>query len=99
MEVKVPANIPPITIVTVAFALVAAAVFISGYLKGFRASVEDFDRAADFDKEDTSSRWGLLIPLAVLAAAVVITLLGVSPVFIKLAPFLSIASAATIGLL
>ena len=39
------------------------------------------------------------ICLAVVASGVVIALLGVSPLFIVLAPFLSIASAAVIGLL
>jgi len=95
----VPTSIPPITIVTIATAIIAAVLFISGYVRGFRASVEDFDQASDKFRPDTSSRWGLLIPLAVVAAGAVIALLGVSPVFIQLAPFLSIISAATIGLL
>ena len=94
-----PTSIPPITIVTIATAIIAAVLFISGYVRGFRASVEDFDQASDKFRPDTSSRWGLLIPLAVVAAGAVIALLGVSPVFIQLAPFLSIISAATIGLL
>jgi hypothetical protein len=85
--------------VTIAAAIIAAVLFISGYVRGFRASVEDFDQASDKFRPDTSSRWGLLIPLAVVAAGAVIALLGVSPVFIQLAPFLSIISAATIGLL
>ena len=94
-----PTSIPPITMVTIAAAIIAAVLFISGYVRGFRASVEDFDQASDKFRPDTSSRWGLLIPLAVVAAGAVIALLGVSPVFIQLAPFLSIISAATIGLL
>jgi hypothetical protein len=94
-----PTTIPPITIVTIVCAIVAAGLFISGYVRGFRASVEDFDQASDKFRPDTSSRWGILIPLAVAAAGVVIALLGVSPIFIQLAPFLSILSAATIGLL
>lgn len=94
-----PTTIPVITIVAIVCAVIAAILFVSGYVKGFRASVADFDEAQESSKLDTSRGWGVLIPLAVFAAAAVIALCGVSPIFITLAPFLSIASAATIGLL
>jgi hypothetical protein len=94
-----PAHMPAVTIITIICAFIAVVVFVSGYVKGFKASVVDFDSAAESSKEDISRGWGYLIPLAVIAAGIVIALLGVSPIFISLAPFLSIASAATIGLL
>jgi DMSO reductase anchor subunit len=92
-------SMPVITVVTVACAVVAIALFLAGYIKGFTASINDFDEQSDATTADTSSSFIWLICLAVIGAAVVIALLGVNPVFIMLAPFLSIASAAIIGML
>jgi hypothetical protein len=94
--------LPPlslVTIVAVACALIAVALFLAGYLKAFSASIDDFDAAAQDAPEDTSRGYVWAVCAAVVGAGVVIALLGVSPMFISLAPFLSIMSAAVIGLL
>jgi hypothetical protein len=57
------------------------------------------DAAASDAREDTSHGYLWAVCLAVIGAGAVIALLGASPVFIALAPFLSIVSAAVIGLL
>jgi hypothetical protein len=91
--------LPIVTIVAVVCALIAVVLFLAGYLKGFSASIDDFDAAAQDAPEDASRGYIWAVCAAVVGAGVVIALLGVSPVFIALAPFLSIVSAAVIGLL
>lgn len=92
-------ELPPVTVVTIICAVAGAVLFISGYFKGFKASVEEFYSGATFNKEDNMKLTGLLIPLIFFGAASVIALIGVHPIFMKLAPFLSIASAVMLGLL
>jgi hypothetical protein len=92
-------TLPTITLVTSVCAVIAIVLFMAGYIKGFTASVADHAAARSEARDDTSRRFVWPICAAVVGAGVVIALLGVSPVFILLAPFLSIISAAIIGLL
>jgi hypothetical protein len=92
-------TLPTITLVTSICAAIAIVLFMAGYIKGFTASVADHDKVRSEVRDDTSRRFMWPICAAVVASGVVIALLGVSPVFILLAPFLSIISAAIIGLL
>jgi len=94
-----PSSMPLVTIVTIICAFIGGILFIAGYLKGFKASIADFDSGATSTKEDTMKGAGFLIPFIVISAAAVVALLGVSPTFFDLAPFLSIASATVMGLL
>lgn len=91
--------IPAVTIVTTVAAIIAIALFLAGYIKGFTASVDEHALPQSEVQDRTSQHLIWPICLAVVASGVVIALLGVSPLFIVLAPFLSIASAAVIGLL
>jgi hypothetical protein len=92
-------SLPLVTLVAVGCAVLAVVLFMAGYVKGFNASVDEFDADTGVVSEDRSRGFGWMICAAVVAAGVVIALLGVSPVFITFAPFLSILSAAVIGLL
>ena len=92
-------DLPPVVYVTVVFAFFGAVLFICGYLKGFKTSIAEFDSGTTSTKEDNMTKAGLLIPLIFIGAAAVIALIGVHPVFMKLAPFLSIGSAVMLGLL
>jgi hypothetical protein len=93
------ATLPTVTLVTSVCAVIAIVLFMAGYIKGFTASVADHAAAPSEARDDTSRRFVWPICAAVVASGLVIALLGVSPVFILLAPFLSIISAGIIGLL
>lgn len=92
-------TLPVVSVIAIAAALLACVLFVAGYIKGFSSSIDDLDTQTAPANEDSSPHYGWAVCLAVFAAAVVIVLLGVNPVFIWIAPFLSIASAAVIGAL
>ena len=92
-------TLPVVTLIAVGCAVLAVALFMAGYVKGFSASIDEFDADNGVASEDRSRSFVGMICVAVVGAGVVIALLGVSPIFITLAPFLSIVSAAVIGLL
>lgn len=88
-------------LMTLVLVLGAAAtiLFVAGYVRGVREAIAthaDPELEVD-DTGDVNAFWWQ-IALAVLAAALVIGLAGVSPMFIYLGPLLVIGTAAMNGL-
>jgi len=81
-----------------AFGLLGAAIFISGFVKGVREAIRQHgDLTPEADWSD-DGRYGSSAFFAVLASAVVIALVGFSPVFIYVGPLLAIVTATGVGL-
>ncbi|MFK7880809.1 hypothetical protein [Roseobacter sp.] len=77
----------------------ATALFIAGYARGVAGALRsNNDKAVDPDTSgDLDAKWWMF-GAAVLAASTVIFLVGVSPVFIYLGPFLAMVTAAANGI-
>ncbi|MCJ7873537.1 hypothetical protein Q4577_03220 [Marinovum sp. 2_MG-2023] len=78
--------------------IVATVLFVAGYTRGVRGALKTFDDDT-IDTEtsgDLNAKWWMF-GIAVVAASVVIALIGVAPVFIYLGPLLAIGSAAANG--
>ena len=77
----------------------ATALFVAGYIRGVRNALLTYDD--DQIETDTSGDIDVFwwkIGAGVLAASLVIFLVGVSPVFVYLGPLLAILTAAMNGL-
>jgi len=88
-----------ISLLAIFCAIAAAILFLSGYIKGFSSSIDDFEASEEDARADTASGFAWPVCLAVVGAGALIALLGTSPAIIAAAPFLSIVSAAVIGML
>lgn len=78
---------------------VATLIFIAGYIRGARTALANHDdpKIEIDDTGDVETYWWPIV-LAVLAAATLIGLVGVSPFFIYVAPLFAIGTAAVNGL-
>jgi len=94
-----PAYINGISLLAILCAVAAAVLFLSGYIKGFSSSIDDFETSREDARGDTATGFAWPVCLAVVGAGALIALLGASPAVIAAAPFLSIVSAAVIGAL
>jgi len=94
-----PAYLSGTALLAIVCAIGAAVLFLAGYVKGFSSSIDDFEASQDDERADTATGFAWPVCLAVIGAAVLIALLGISPAVVAAAPFLSIVSAAVIGLL
>lgn len=79
--------------------IVATVLFIAGYARGVKGALQSNDgQAVNPDTSgDLNAKWWMFGG-AVLAASTVIFLVGVSPVFIYLGPFLAMVTAAANGI-
>ncbi|GGC81278.1 hypothetical protein [Chelatococcus reniformis] len=86
-------------IIFLVLAAATTALFFAGYARGVRIALASYadDRVEVDDSGDLSTYWWP-IALAVLGAAMIIALVGVSPVFIYVAPLLALITAAGNGL-
>lgn len=78
--------------------VVATVLFVAGYARGVKGALRSFDNdTVDTDTDgDLNVKWWMF-GAAVIAATVVIVLVGMAPVFIYLGPLLAIGSAAANG--
>jgi hypothetical protein len=77
----------------------ATLLFIAGYIRGTRTALASYDdpKIEVDDSGDIHTYWWPIV-VAVLAAATIIGLVGVSPIFIYAGPLLAIGTAAVNGL-
>jgi hypothetical protein len=87
-----------IFIVVLAFGLLGAAIFVSGFIKGVRNAIKQRRDTAPEAEWSDKSHYGSSAFFAVLASAVVIALVGFNPAFIYLGPLLAIVTAIGVGL-
>ncbi|TIR89219.1 hypothetical protein [Mesorhizobium sp.] len=84
----------------IALVLGAAAIllFFAGLKRGAVAAVRDADKTSDENQtvEDGGYAWTAIA--AVVASSSIVTLAGISPIFIYFGPLLAIGSAAGIGI-
>lgn len=74
----------------------ATVLYAAGYATGIRQSFADVE--ADTEIEDyKDSAYTVTIALAVLASAVIIGLVGVSPIFIYAGPLLAVITTFMVG--
>ncbi len=74
----------------------ATVLYVAGYIIGIKQSFADVES----DKEVTNykdSAYTVTIALAVIASAVIIALVGVTPVFVYAGPFLAVVTTFMVG--
>lgn len=84
----------------IALALGAAAtlLFFIGLKRGAASAIRDADKTSDENETVENGGYAWTAIAAVVASSAIITLAGISPVFIYLGPLLAIVSAAGIGI-
>jgi hypothetical protein len=87
-----------IFIVVLAFGLLGAAIFVSGFIKGVGNAIKQRHDTAPEAEWSDKDHYGSSAFFAVLASAVVIALVGFNPAFIYLGPLLAIVTAIGVGL-
>jgi hypothetical protein len=87
-----------IFVLIVMLGLLAAATFLTGFVKGVREAVSDYRHPEPEAAWTDEGHYGLSAFFAVLASAVVIALVGVAPVWIYAGPLLAIVTATGVGL-
>lgn len=85
--------------VTVALGALATALFIGGYVRGIVHAIADHRNPQQAEPRDVEEkRYGILVGGAVLAASVIIALVGVNSNWMYAGPLLAIVTAAMNGL-
>jgi hypothetical protein len=78
--------------------LAAAAVFLTGFGRGFRNAIVEYRNNAPEPTDVPDFNYVGVAAISVIASGVVIALAGVNPVFIYLGPLLALCTAAGIGI-
>jgi hypothetical protein len=77
--------------------LCAAALFLSGFVRGLRNAILEYRQGKPEPTEVPHYNYAGMAAISVAASAVVIALAGVSPAFIYIGPLLALCTAAGIG--
>ena len=84
------------TLITV-LGLCAAALFLSGFIRGVRNAILEYRQGKPEPTEVPDYNYAGLAAISVAASAIVIALAGFSPAFIYIGPLLALCTAAGIG--
>jgi hypothetical protein len=85
-------------ILIVILGVLGAATFLTGFVKGVREAVGDHQHPQPESDWTDKSHYGAGAVFAVLASAVVIALVGVTPLWIYAGPLLAIVTATGVGI-
>lgn len=81
------------------FGIIATVLFFAGYVRGTRTAIATYnDPKIEVDDSGDVQAYWWQIAVAVLAAATIIGMVGVSPAFIYVGPALAIVTAAMNGI-
>lgn len=84
-------------ILTIIAAVVGTAIFAAGYIKGIRRAIAEYG-TPNVPVTDKGGNYWLTVFIAIFGAGIAVTLLGVSPNWMIVVPFLGILSAIMVGL-
>jgi hypothetical protein len=84
--------------VIVILGLCAAALFLSGFIRGLRNAILEYRQGKPEPTEVPDYNYAGMAAISVVASAIVIALAGFSPAFIYIGPLLAICTAAGIGI-
>ncbi len=78
--------------------LIGAAIFLTGFIKGVGEAIREYRNPEPESEWTDEGHYGASAFFAVLASAVVIALVGVTPAWIYAGPILAIVTATGVGL-